>query len=127
MGMRTKSGPRDRAEREKLWRNHVRSWRGSGLNQADFCRRHRLSIPAFRWWKQEIARRDARLEKHRCRLKAGPTAPHFLPVKVVHASDPAPHRGLVELELQGGRILRVRPGFDPDLLVKLVSVLEAAS
>jgi hypothetical protein len=119
-----KSVPTDRAERERLWRKQVRRWQASGLNQADFCRLHRLSIPAFRWWKQEVARRDARPRKDLSRPAA---AAHFLPVKIVQAPDSEPNRGLVELELQGGRVLRVRRGFDPDLLVKLMSVLESAS
>lgn len=114
-----------RAEREKHWRGLVRRWRASGLNQADFCRKHRLSIPAFRWWKQELERRDARNRKAHDR-PAGTAAAHFLPVKVVQTPHPESRSGLVELELQGGRILRVRPGFDPDLLVKIISVLEAA-
>jgi len=113
-----------RAEREKHWRGLVRRWRASGLNQADFCRKHRLSIPAFRWWKQELDRRDARNRKAHDRPTG--SAAHFLPVKVVEAHDSEPSRGQVELELAGGRILRIRSGFDPDLLVKIISVLEAA-
>jgi len=117
------ASPQSKPERESLWRRLVRRWRSSGLTQADFCRRQRLSIPAFRWWKQELDRRDAR------RHGSSAGTAHFLPVKVVSPSDSVSsgNGGLVELELNGGRILRVRPGFDPDLLVKIISAVEAAS
>jgi hypothetical protein len=36
------------------WQNHLESWRGSGLTQAEYCRRHHLKYTRFRKWKERL-------------------------------------------------------------------------
>lgn len=107
--------PYSRGQAAQFWRKQCRRWEKSGLVQAEFCRRHRISLAALRWWRGEINRRD------RTRSKSG--RPAFLPVRVVPAST-TPAAGVLEVEVRGGRVLRVRQDFDPLLLRKVVAALE---
>lgn len=89
----------------------LEAWRRSGQNVAAFARQQGLSY--------------ARLLRWRARLKAG-APPVFHPVRVVErvsalaTPSPAP----LELELRGGRRIRVAGGFDPELLETLVRTVE---
>jgi transposase len=99
--------------REQYWRGYLTRWEASGLSVREFCEFHDLSQQSFYWWRREIARRD--------QAKA-----QFLPVQVISDEPPAPaDGGAVEIVLAQGRLLRVRPGFDPQTLVRVVEVLEA--
>ena len=97
------------AEAERV----VEVWRRSGQSVAAFARQHGLSA--------------ARLLRWRARLE--PTvAPVFHPVRVVGRPRPTPITPArpepLELELRGGRRIRVPAGFDPELLAELVRTVE---
>src|SRR2546426_3433230 len=85
----------------------VEAWRRSGQSGAAFARAQGLS--------------RARLMRWRDRLKRS-TAPVFHPVRVVERAEPTAIAGTapLELELRGGRRIRVQAGFDPELLEELV-------
>ena len=89
----------------------VEAWRRGGQSGAAFARQHELSV--------------ARLLRWRDRLKRS-AAPVFHPVRVVKRvraiAAPAPEP--LELELRGGRRIRVAAGFDPELLEQLVRTVE---
>ncbi len=104
-----------KSSREDLWRRRLAQWKRSGLSQAEFCRRKEISVATFRWWKQKL---DAAEPKPKRRSKGAA----FVPVKIV-PTRPSP--AAVELLLAGGRMLRIRPGFDPALLRQLLSALES--
>lgn len=96
------------AEAERV----LEAWRRSGRSAAAFAREHELSA--------------ARLLRWRARLEPG-ASPVFHPVRVVRrgtlssaTSPPEP----LELELRGGRRIRVSAGFDPALLEALVRTIE---
>jgi len=98
-----------RTERERRWRRHLAAWAASGLSQAAYCRRERLTANDFSWWKREVARRDRG------------AAPAFVPVRVT----PAPTAAYAfELSLRDGRALRFAAGVDPAALSAVVRVLE---
>lgn len=100
-------------ERELQWREHLESWRKSGLTQADYCRQHKLLQGDFSWWKSELARRDA---------GAGP----FIPVRVPEA-PPAREPGYsFELVMAGGRVLRFDAGVNAAVLGAVVRALEGS-
>ena len=86
----------------------LEAWRSSGQSGAGFAREHGLS--------------RARLMRWRDRLKRS-TAPVFHPVRVVEGARPV--AASLELELRGGRRIRVHAGFDPELLEELVRTVEA--
>jgi hypothetical protein len=88
----------------------LEAWRSSGQSGAAFARAHGL--------------RRARLLRWRDRLKRSTTAA-FHPVRVVEGARPVAVVASLELELRGGRRIRVHAGFDPELLEELVRTVEA--
>jgi hypothetical protein len=137
--MPTRPG-RDRAK-EWRWRRLLRQWRRSGLTGRAFCAIQQLSEPSFYSWKREIARRDQ--ERRRTATKAAaarqarsttaadwsarPNAasgPGFVRV-ALPADDPRP--SAIEVVVGQGRVVRVRAGFDDNLLRQLLRVLEEPS
>lgn len=123
---RPKGKGRDRAK-ERYWRRMLRQWRRSGLTGRDFCGEHGLSEPSFYGWRREIGRRDqeraaARARRPQAEKAAEATAePAFVKIKVDGGVSPLP---AIEVVLSAGRVLRVREGFDAELLRQLVRLLE---
>jgi hypothetical protein len=76
------------------WRDHIEAWQGSGLKQADYCRRHAISYKTF----------AARLSEYR-RLD-GEKKPLLMPVTVTEDNvDPdRQSRPLVLILRQGHRL-----------------------
>jgi len=104
---------------EPFWRRACRQWEQSGLSQDQFCRRRGISTWSLRWWRCELKRRNAQARKDE--RKAPPL---FLPVRVAQPGAARDVGTALEVELRGGRILRVRHDFDPALLRKLIATLE---
>jgi len=121
--MAKRGGKRRDPAREKFWRRTIREQRRSGLAVRDFCLREGLKDWTFRWWQQELARRDREFSS------ASPgerteSAPAFLPVRVVdlEAVSPRPAPPIV-IVLPTGPIVRVPSGFDPHTLGHVLAVL----
>jgi hypothetical protein len=115
--------------KEKHWRRLLRLWRGSGQTGRDFCAEHQLSEPSFYAWKREIARRDqegaARSKPTMGALAPQRSAAAALPAFMQVTTDAAVSvTDALEVVLSGGRLLRVRAGFDADVLRQLVRLLE---
>ncbi|MEN6426744.1 MAG: hypothetical protein ABFE13_15400 [Phycisphaerales bacterium] len=47
--------PEARTEQGWFWQRYLQQWRQSGLSQAQYCRRHHLSAPAFGRWKGRLS------------------------------------------------------------------------
>jgi hypothetical protein len=126
--MAGRGGKRRDPARERLWRRTIRRQQKSGLGVRDFCRREGLKDWTFRWWRQELARRDRQPASAPPRQQHGhPTeaAPAFLPVRVVDVEAVAPRpSALIEIVLSAGPTLRVPDGFDPETLRTVLTVLE---
>jgi|SRR5271165_7546565 len=112
--------------KEKHWRRLLRQWRRSGLTGRDFCAAHHLGEASFYAWRREIARRD-----HEAQTPAPPLAPPGQAAVADRAASTfvelafaATAPAAIEVVLGQGRVLRVGPGFDADLLRQLVRVLE---
>jgi len=112
--------------KEKSWRLLLSQWRQSGLTVRDFCAQHGVQEASFYAWRRQLAQRD----RQRRRTigspprPAGAAASAFVELAIAtDASTPA----AIELVVAGGRLLRVRPGFDAELLRRLVRVLEEPS
>jgi hypothetical protein len=110
------------SRKARLWLERVRLWQHSQLSVRDFCQRHRLSEPRFYCWRQVL--RERGLVDNAAHFSPAAATPAFL--KVTVNTDP-PEAPAIELVLGKGRLLRVRPGFDADLLRQLVRVLEEPS
>jgi transposase-like protein len=90
------------------WRRLVREHARSGQTVMAFCRKRGLCRPYFFTWKK-------RLQED--------TQAKFLEVQV---TEGAPAGDAVEIRLQNGRSLMVRPGFDAEHVRALLAVVEAA-
>ena len=134
-------------EKEALWRQCVAQQAASGLTVRDWCRQAGYSDSLFHYWKSNLARRDGTYTPPLRRAPSSPKparprppkpAPAFAQV-VLKAPQPKPEAtpgatatgattmpaAALELVLPGERVVRVREGFDPATLARLLAVLEA--
>jgi transposase-like protein len=92
------------------WRRLIREQERSGQSVAEFCRGRELHASYFFAWRKRLRE----------------SATRFLEVQV---AEPRPHTAgdsLVEIRLQNGRSLIVRPGFDAGHVRALLAVVEGA-
>ena len=127
--------------KERHWRRLLRQWRQSGLTGRDFCTQHSLSEPSFYTWKREIERRDRHKSQQRRDQTQRQRAANFPPAATQDSTAGAATAAFVQLTLDQGsavtpaievivdqrRVLRVRPGFDAELLRQLLHLLEEPS
>jgi transposase len=105
------------------WNALLNDFRRSGLTQAEFCRRRQISLHSFR--KHLYLPSPSQPTPSDDRSPANPDH-HFLPVTILPDPIPSitasqPH---LELILSNGRRIAVAPGFDPQTLRRLISVVE---
>lgn len=96
-------------EKQKVWEEHLLEWKSSGLTQAGYCRRHKLSIKSFGYWKRKLH----------------PEQPSVSLVAVpgMHLSSVcSPSKGF-ELEVRGIYRIGIERGFDAQTLHALLEVL----
>jgi transposase-like protein len=109
--------------KQRHWLDLIRLWQRSNLSVRAFCRRHRLSEPSFYSWRRTLRQRGL-LGKMPVGDAGSTQTPAFVQVAVA-ASAVAPTS--IELILAKGRRLRLRPGFDANMLRQLLRVLEEPS
>src|SRR4051812_32077242 len=126
--MAKRGGKRRDPAREKFWRRTIREQQRSGLAVRAFCLREGLKDWTFRWWRQELSRRDRHTSAASRGEQAGePTesAPAFLPVRVAELEAILPRQpSPIEIMLTTGPVVRVPFGFDPSTLGQILAVLE---
>ena len=110
--MGRKANVRQVAER-RYWREAearvlVEAWRSSGETLSGFARRHGVG--------------PGRLGRWVSRLGEGGSTLRFHPVRLVGP----PERSPIEIQLVGGRRVRVPHGFEPEELRRVLAVLEQA-
>lgn len=104
-----------------------------------YCRKHRLAVSTFGWWRREIKRRDSATEQMSPPGVTGTGFGNgralFLPVKVKESA----YRGdnasslhgdgtetAIEINIGGGRTIRVRSGFDGEALARVLLIMDGA-
>ncbi len=132
-------------QRERQWQRAVRHWQKSGQSVRDYCRVHGLKESAFYFWRRQLGRRgsagpqqqedDGQQSVGKARYGERASAPlrrtpharpdeaRFLPVHVVMGREQA-NAGGVEIVVGDGRMVRVQPGLDRQLLADVLAVLE---
>jgi transposase-like protein len=100
--------------KQERWLELIRRWQRSPTTIREFCERHHIKEASFFSWRRVLRERGLLPESP---LQA--EAASF--VKLTVAPSPTTHG--VEVVL-GKRVLRVRPGFDANLLLELVRLLE---
>jgi transposase-like protein len=97
--------------KEQFWRNIVASFEPGRETIRGFCKRLGIGEQAFYWWRRQLRHRE----------QAPTSAGIFVPVRIT----PTASKGVpIEVRLPGARILRLRPGFDPESLRQLLDVLD---
>lgn len=97
------------------WTERVQRWERSGLSAEKFGRREGYKPKQLHWWRWKL-RADALSPPSTSR-----EAPRFLPVHVVADLSPAVAEP-IEIALPNGRVVRVRPGFDPATLERVLAL-----
>ena len=125
-----RKGPVRDIEKEREWRERMRRWERSGESVRAFCRGEGLQESAFFAWRRELTRRRQERQSVRAQGKQAklstPAKPiRFLPVQVA-VEDRTGDPGGVEILLDAGRAIRVRPGFDRQTLAEVLAILEAS-
>lgn len=95
------------------WRRLVAEQERSGLAPAEFAARHGFKAATLYWWRSRLKRVDRPM-------------PKIVPIQVVGQAHGGASETVFELELRGGRVLRVPHGFDEHELGRLIGVLERA-
>jgi hypothetical protein len=114
---------------ERAWRDRIDRQQRSGLRIPAFCQQHGIVAQQFYWWRRELERRVrkvARSKKRFLRAKKARRAvagdiPGFLPVRV--ATTPQTDSN-IEIVLDQPWRIALREGFNPEVLVELLRVLE---
>ena len=109
--------------KEQRWLDLIRRWRQSRLSVRHFCGRHRLSEATFYAWRRVLRQRGLIDENWSAAVPAA-TTPGFVQIAVNAGALTLP---AIDLVVAQGRLLRVRAGFDPDLLRQLLRLLEEPS
>ena len=107
------------ASKQRQWLDLIQRWQRSRLSVREFCRRHHVSEPNFYAWRRVL--RERGLVQDSLPEPAASSTSAF--VELTMKSEAAVARS-IDLVLGDRRLLRVRPGFDADMLLELVRLLE---
>lgn len=105
------------AERRAFWRERVAAFHESGLSVAAWCREHDVRVAQMRRWIKRIAEESA----------PGPAKANgsrWLAIGIEPIAAPKAGNGTITLRI-GEVTVDVRPGFDAELLTRVVRVLKA--
>jgi len=117
--------------KESFWRGHIAAQGESGLTISAYCRREGISQNSFHRWRRVLAERDSSGQAEARRSRPGSVSQGvFAPVSI-RSSCEAPAATAddcsIDMVLSSGLVLRVRPGFDADTLVRLLGLLDSNS
>ena len=117
-----------KTSRAAYWQKHISQWSKSGLTQAEYCRRNKLSAAAFHWWKRHLRGKVKAQDKPSAnkRQRNGPS--NTMQFVEVHGVPPA-HAGrgeTYEVVLSRDRAIRVGSDFDSDVLKRLIAAVESS-
>ena len=108
---------RPNVAKQGRWLELIRRWQRSQITVREFCQRHQVSEASFFSWRRVLRERGLLEEPRTTTAKS----PAFVKLTTL---DAEPTVSSIELVLNQRRLLRVRPGFDADMLLELVRLLE---
>ena len=98
------------------WRQQIDRQKTSGLSVAAFCQRHSIAVATFYFWKRRLTQ-----------AQQASAFVEIVPPPVNQAASSGVGGRSIELCLRGGHRLRLRRGFDRQLLLDLLGALEGRS
>ena len=102
------------AGKERWWRDRLKRHAASGLSVREFCGREKLAESAFYAWRRIVAERDGEVMTRQ-------RASTFVPLSVI---EPSSRETAIEIELAGGRKLRLPSAIAAQRLAEVVHALE---
>jgi transposase-like protein len=105
--------------KQERWLELIRRWQRSQTTIREFCERHQVSEASFFSWRRVL--RERGLLDRAVSSKTSAEVPAFVKISAVDVERIA---SPIELVLGQRRLLRVRPGFDANMLLELVRLLE---
>ena len=113
-------GRRTRAQ----WRQLVEGFSGSGLTQACYCERHRISVASFHRWRGHF-RQALVADGARAQASARTGEPvRLLPVQLLGEAVAVGAAQALTLVFANGVRVQVNPGFDAATLARVVGLLQ---
>lgn len=108
--------------RGRFWRKHVQQWERSGATHVQYCKEHKLSVPAFRWWRRKLVDdQSGPGPREGSRPASGPT---FTEIRIPQGNEAAAAYAY-EIILPNRTHLRLRQNFEAEAVAALVSLLGA--
>ncbi len=52
----TQVTPVSQKTRQEFWKQHIATWNNSSLTQVQYCKKQRLKVSTFRYWKSRLNR-----------------------------------------------------------------------
>ena len=109
--------------RGRFWRKHVQQCQRSGATHAQYCKEHKLSVAAFRWWRRKLVD-DQPVPGPRKRSRPA-SAPAFTEIRIPQGGEAAAAY-VYEIILPNRTQLRLRRNFDVQAVSALLSALGAS-
>ncbi|MCP4607538.1 MAG: hypothetical protein GY845_02320 [Planctomycetes bacterium] len=100
-------------QKRAYWKQHIESWRSSGMTQSAYCRHHELKSHQFVYWKKRFVQTDSGIT--------------FVPVKIRRSSSSPSdiNPSSIGLVMGGDLKIEVMPDFDPRFLRRLITTLRS--
>jgi len=109
--MPTELSENSSANKEKIWKAHIRAFSRSGLSRREYCRQHNLSYHAFYYWKKKLFSR------------AG-SGPDLVAVSLRTPVEEISSNSLLKVEVGRRFKVEIREGFSSQTLARVISTLE---
>jgi hypothetical protein len=95
-------------DKRQIWEDRVARWQESGLTQKEFCRQNNLRENQLTYWKKRLFQPEAPVS--------------FLQVQIA-GNLGFERRSAIRLNIGHEYQVEIDPGFEPDVLKQVVSVL----
>jgi hypothetical protein len=90
------------SKKYKFWQDHIDAWRESEQSQTEYCNKQKIKKSTLGYWQNKLAKQTEFIE---------------IPVELEK-------RSVIEIIITDKVKLKVTKGFDPDLLLQTIKVLE---
>jgi transposase-like protein len=119
--MESQPAPASASDRHAHWQSVVAAAKQSSLSIREFCRQRGIHPSHFYYWRQRLARETApsTVKSTECKPEARFALVRTKPAPVAQASQ----AGVLELILESGWRLHIRPGVDAATLRTVLSAL----
>ena len=103
----------DSQNKQQLWSDRIAAWKKSGLSQKQYCDQHQFTYSTFIYWRGRLKRMNGD------DIDSGKV--NFLPVEVKQEDQ-----AVLILRIDDRHSIEIHCGFDPDLLRKVIQVVQVA-